>query len=215
MSGPANPFRQARFVLSAPDLRHLPPDEGAEIAFAGRSNAGKSSALNAICDQTGLARTSKTPGRTQQFVVFELDASRRLVDLPGYGYAKVPEAMRAHWRQTIDAYLRTRASLRGVVLIIDIRHPLKEFDRSMLDYCRDIGLRCHALLSKADKLSRNQGASALAAVRRECKAQGWPATVQSFSALGKTGLDEARMTLGALLDGAPAGMLDAPGDAAH
>jgi GTP-binding protein len=212
VSGPANPFRQARFVLSAPDLRHLPADAGAEIAFAGRSNAGKSSALNAICDQTGLARTSKTPGRTQQFVVFELDAAHRLVDLPGYGYAKVPEAMREHWRATIDAYLRQRQSLRGIVLIVDCRHPLKDFDRGMLGYCRDIGLRCHVLLSKADKLSRNQGASVLAAVRRECKAQGWPATVQSFSALAKTGLDEARMTLYALLDAPPGGMLDAAGD---
>src|SRR5262249_41177863 len=99
-----NPFRQAHFVLSAPELRLLPRDAGAEIAFAGRSNAGKSSALNAICDQTGLARTSKTPGRTQQFVIFALDDARRLVDLPGYGYAKVPEALRAHWRKVVDAY---------------------------------------------------------------------------------------------------------------
>jgi len=126
-----NPFRQATFVLSAPELRQLPADDGAEITFAGRSNAGKSSALNAICDQTGLARTSKTPGRTQQFVVFALGEGQRLVDLPGYGYAKVPEPMRAHWRKVIDAYLRERQSLRAVVLIIDCRHPLKEFDRQV------------------------------------------------------------------------------------
>lgn len=208
-----NPFRQAQFVLSAPELRQLPGDDGAEIAFAGRSNAGKSSALNAICDQTGLARTSKTPGRTQQFVVFALDAGRRLIDLPGYGYAKVPEAMRAHWRKVIDAYLGERQSLRGVVLIIDSRHPLKDFDRQMLTYCRDIGLACHVLLTKADKLSHNQGSSALAGVRREFKAQGWSASVQLFSSLAKTGLDEARMTLYALLN-APAGvMLAPPGDA--
>ena len=209
-----NPFRQATFVLSAPELRQLPADDGAEITFAGRSNAGKSSALNAICDQTGLARTSKTPGRTQQFVVFALGEGQRLVDLPGYGYAKVPEPMRAHWRKVIDAYLRERQSLRGVVLIIDCRHPLKEFDRQMLDYCRDIGLACHVLLAKADKLSSNQGSSALAAVRRECKAHGWPATVQLFSAHAGTGLDEARMTLYRLLNAAPAVMLDPAADGA-
>ena len=186
-----NPFRQATFVLSAPELRQLPADDGAEITFAGRSNAGKSSALNAICDQTGLARTSKTPGRTQQFVVFALGAGQRKV---------------------IDAYLRERQSLRAVVLIIDCRHPLKEFDRQMLDYCRDIGLPCHVLLAKADKLSRNQGSSVLAAVRRESKAQGWPATVQLFSAHAGTGLDEARMTLYRLLNAAPGVMLDAPGE---
>ena len=208
-----NPFRQAQFVLSAPELRQLPGDAGAEIAFAGRSNAGKSSALNAICDQTGLARTSKTPGRTQQFVVFALDESRRLIDLPGYGYAKVPEAMRAHWRKVIDAYLRQRQSLRAVVLIIDCRHPLKDFDRQMLTYCRDIGLGCHMLLTKADKLSRSQGTAALAAVQRECKVQGWPASVQLFSALANTGVDEARMTLYALLNAPPAVMLERIGEA--
>ena len=200
-------------MLSAPELRQLPADDGAEIAFAGRSNAGKSSALNAICDQTGLARTSKTPGRTQQFVVFTLDAGQRLIDLPGYGYAKVPEAMRVHWRKVIDAYLRERQSLRGVVLIIDSRHPLKDFDRQMLDYCRDIGLACHMLLTKADKMSRNQGSSTLAAVRRECKAQAWPASAQLFSSLAKSGLDEARMTLYALLNARADGMLDPTGAA--
>jgi len=208
-----NPFRQAQFVLSAPELRQLPDDAGAEIAFAGRSNAGKSSALNAICDQTGLARTSKTPGRTQQFVVFALDGGHRLIDLPGYGYAKVPEAMRAHWRKIIDAYLQQRQSLRAVVLIIDSRHPLKDFDRQMLDYCRGIGLACHMLLTKADKLSRNQASATLAAVHRECKAQGWPASAQLFSSLAKSGLDEARMTLYALLNAPPGVMLDGAGEA--
>lgn len=194
-----NPFRAARFVLSAPDVRRLPPDSGAEIAFAGRSNAGKSSALNVICDQTGLARTSKTPGRTQLLNVFALDDARRLVDLPGYGYAKVPEAMRDKWRLVIDDYLRERQSLRAVVLIIDSRHPLKDFDRQMLAYCRDIGLACHVLLTKSDKLSRSEAARTLAAVRAECAAQGWPATAQLFSALAKTGLDEARAALWGLL----------------
>jgi len=196
-----NPFRTAHFALSAAEARQLPSDEGAEVAFAGRSNAGKSSALNAICDQAGLARTSKTPGRTQLLNVFALDEARRLIDLPGYGYAKVPEAMRDKWRLVIDTYLRERESLRGVVLIIDVRHPLKEFDRQMLDYCRDIELACHVLLSKADKLGRGEAARTLAAVRKECVANKWPATAQLFSAMAKTGLDEARARVMDLLVG--------------
>ena len=195
----ANPFRSAHFVLSAAKPSQLPADSGAEIAFAGRSNAGKSSALNAICDQTGLARTSKTPGRTQLLNVFALDDARRLVDLPGYGYAKVPEQMRESWRATIDAYLRGRESLRGIVLIMDSRHPLKEFDRQLLQFCHDIGLACHVLLTKADKLSRSEGLRVLAGVRKECVAQSWGATAQLFSVLAKTGLDEARATLYGLL----------------
>ena len=195
----ANPFRHATFLLSAPEPRQLPADAGAEIAFAGRSNAGKSSALNAICDQSGLARTSKTPGRTQLLNVFALDEARRLVDLPGYGYAKVPEAIRERWARAIDAYLRERESLCGVVLIMDSRHPLKDFDQQMLTFCRDIDLACHVLLTKADKLGRGEAGRALAMVRKECAAQGWPATAQLFSSLAKTGLDEARAKLMALL----------------
>ena len=195
----ANPFRATKFLTSAPDPRRLPPDTGAEVAFAGRSNAGKSSALNAICDQTGLARTSKTPGRTQLLNVFVLDDDRRLIDLPGYGYAKVPEAVREKWRLAIDAYLRERKSLRGVVLIMDARHPLKDFDRQMLGYCAEVGLPCHVLLTKADKLSRSEGARTLAAVRADCRNAGWSATTQLFSAPAKTGLDEARAAILALL----------------
>lgn len=194
-----NPFRTAQFVTSAAELRQLPPDAGAEIAFAGRSNAGKSSALNAICDQTALARTSKTPGRTQLLNVFALDPARRLVDLPGYGYAKVPEAMRERWRGLIDKYLRERDSLRAVVLIMDCRHPLKEFDRQMLAYCRDIGLACHCLLTKADKLARGEAARTLALARKEIAALDSDATAQLFSAPAKTGLDEARGVLWNLL----------------
>lgn len=197
---PTNLFRGAHFVLSAPEPRHLPADTGAEIAFAGRSNAGKSSALNALCEQTGLARTSKTPGRTQALVVFELAPERRLIDLPGYGYAKVPEAMREHWRKAIDRYLRERQSLRGVVLIVDSRHPLKEFDQLMLGYCRDVGLPCHMLLSKADKLGRGEAARTLAQVRKAVAADGFDATAQLFSALAKQGLDEARGVLAAMLE---------------
>jgi GTP-binding protein len=196
----SNPFRAARFATSASDPRRLPPDTGAEVAFAGRSNAGKSSALNAICDQSGLARTSKTPGRTQLLNVFALDEVRRLIDLPGYGYAKVPEAVREKWRQAIDAYLRERESLRGIVLIMDSRHPLKDFDRQMLGYCAEIELACHVLLTKSDKLSRSEGMRTLAAVRAECKSAGWHATVPLFSAQAKTGLEEARAAIAALLD---------------
>jgi GTP-binding protein len=195
----SNPFRAAQFATSAPDPRRLPPDTGAEVAFAGRSNAGKSSALNAICDQSGLARTSKTPGRTQLLNVFVLDESRRLIDLPGYGYAKVPEAMREKWRAAIDAYMRERESLRGVVLIMDARHPLKDFDRQMLGYCAEVELSCHILLTKSDKLSRSEGMRTLAAVRKECATQGWKAAAQLFSAQAKTGLDEARAAISALL----------------
>jgi GTP-binding protein len=198
---PANPFQTARFQLSASQLRQLPQDVGSEVAFAGRSNAGKSSALNAICAQHGLARTSKTPGRTQLLNVFTLDDGRRLVDLPGYGYAKVPEDMRDHWRKLIDSYLRDRASLRGVVLIMDSRHPLKEFDRQMLTYCTGIQRPCLVLLTKADKLSRSEGAKTLAVVRKECAAQGWTSRIQLFSAQAKTGLDEARTSLDDLLAG--------------
>jgi len=128
-----------------------------------------------------------------------LDDGRRLVDLPGYGYAKVPAAMRERWRRTIDEYLRTRRSLRGVVLIMDGRHPLKDFDRQMLAYCAGVGRACHILLTKADKLTRSESARALALVRRECAVQGWPATAQVFSAPEKTGMDEARTALGSLL----------------
>ncbi|MBL8300387.1 MAG: YihA family ribosome biogenesis GTP-binding protein [Rhodanobacteraceae bacterium] len=198
-------FRRARFRLAAHELRQLPADQGAEVAFAGRSNAGKSSALNRICDQVGLARTSKTPGRTQQLVVFELEGDRRLIDLPGYGYAKVPTALRDHWRELIDAYLRGRQSLRGVVLIMDSRHPLKDFDRLMLQYCRDIDLPCHVLMTKVDKLSRGEAARTLLATRREMATLCPGATIQAFSALDKVGIDEARAAISVWLGREAAG----------
>ena len=187
-----NPFRSAAFLTSAAEPRQMPADSGAEIAFAGRSNAGKSSALNAICDQSGLARTSKTPGRTQLLNVFALADGGRLVDLPGYGYAKVPEAMRAHWRGMIDRYLRERASLRGFVLVMDARHPLKDFDRHMLEFAAASGRECHCLLTKSDKLSRGEAARTLQAVRKELATLAPGATAQLFSSLAKIGLDEAR-----------------------
>jgi GTP-binding protein len=196
----SNPLNGAQFVLAAHRISQLPADRGAEVAFAGRSNAGKSSALNALTGHKGLARTSKTPGRTQQMVAFALPPlaqdvgeplEARLIDLPGYGYAKVPEELREHWKQEIDAYLHQRRSLRGVVLIADIRHPLKEFDRMMLDFCFQTGLPCHLLLTKADKLSRNQATQALAAVRKGF-GDGVQASAQVFSSTGGTGLEQAR-----------------------
>lgn len=187
-----NPFRNAAYLISAHRLDQLPPDTGAEIAFAGRYNAGKSSALNTICDQQRLARTSKTPGRTQQLVVFPFAPDRRLIDLPGYGYAKVPGSMRDHWRGLIDSYLRTRQSLRGIVLIMDVRHPLREFDLQLLDYAAATDRPCHCLLTKADKLSRNEGAKTLASVRKSLSEIPGQMSVQLFSSLQKSGVDEAR-----------------------
>lgn len=188
----SNPLQIARFVLAAHELSQLPPDCGVEVAFCGRSNAGKSSALNTLTGRKALARTSRTPGRTQQIVVFALDEDTRLMDLPGYGYAKVPASLREHWRHVIDGYLRQRASLRGVVLIADVRHPLKEFDRQMLAFCTASDLACHVLLTKADKLSRTQAASALHSARGLCAEEGWQATLQMFSSHTKAGADEAR-----------------------
>ncbi|MBT2117427.1 ribosome biogenesis GTP-binding protein YihA/YsxC [Dyella sp. LX-66] len=205
-----NPLQGARFVLAAHRIDQLPMDNGAEVAFAGRSNAGKSSALNKLTGHHGLARTSKTPGRTQQMVAFALPPlaqgegaaplDARLIDLPGYGYAKVPEPLREHWKREIDAYLHRRQSLRGVVLIVDIRHPLKEFDRMMLAFCQDTALPCHVLLTKADKLSRNQAAQALAAMRKQFEAEGLQAaTAQVFSSSEGTGVDEGRAAVMELL----------------
>ncbi len=190
-----NYYHRAQFLLSAQELSHLPPDSGIEVAFAGRSNAGKSSALNAITTQRSLARTSKTPGRTQLINLFTLDPERRLVDLPGYGYAKVPEAIKRRWQRTLEAYLQERQCLRGLILLVDVRHPLKEFDTQMLDWCHQAGMAVHVLLTKADKLKRGAASNTLQAVRKELKASYPGATVQLFSALKGTGVEEARVRL--------------------
>ena len=195
-------FSNAQFLLAAHDGRQLPPDEGAEIAFAGRSNAGKSSALNALANRNALARTSRTPGRTQQLVVFDLGNGCRLVDLPGYGFAKAPRDLRQHWQDVIERYLRERQSLRALVLIMDIRHPLKDVDRQLLGFCAEMGLPCLVLLTKADKLSRNQAQAALAKTRRDIDAAGWQADLQLFSATKKTGVEQAREAVAALLGAA-------------
>lgn len=199
MVAPDNPLHGAAFVLAAHRPDQLPPDTGAEIAFAGRSNAGKSSALNALVGHTALARTSKTPGRTQQLVVFALPDRRRMVDLPGYGYAKVPPALRDHWRHAIDHYLRNRQSLHGLVLIADIRHALTAFDRQMLAFCTDIEQPCLVLLSKADKLSRAQARTRQREVDAEISKAHWRAQTIAFSAPAGTGLAEARTAVAGLL----------------
>lgn len=186
MDASRKPYISAHYVISAHRLDQLPADSGYEVAFAGRSNAGKSSAINALTGQKSLARTSKTPGRTQQIVIFELDPERRIADLPGYGFARVPEKLKAHWRQVMQRYFEERASLRGVILVMDVRHPLKPFDRQMLEWCSASGVPCHVLLTKADKLKRGPAQATLHAVRRELPPG---ATVQVFSARSGDGLD--------------------------
>lgn len=190
---PVNPLAHARYVASAHDLTQLPAGAGPEVAFAGRSNAGKSSAINALVGHNRLAFVSKTPGRTQMINFFALPRDRFLVDLPGYGYAKVPEKERARWGEVISRYLMERPNLVGLVAIMDVRHPLTPLDRQLLDWFLPGGRPVHILLTKADKLSRQQAAKQLAAVRREL-GRG-PMTVQLFSSLSRTGLDEAAATI--------------------
>jgi GTP-binding protein len=191
-----NPYyRRARFLTSAARLDQVPPDAGMEVAFAGRSNSGKSSALNTLCQQKSLARTSKTPGRTQLLNFFELDGMRRLVDLPGYGYAKVAQATKRRWQGSLEAYLTERRCLRGLLLLMDCRHPMKEFDCKMLEWNAQHGLPAHILLTKADKLKRGAAANALRQVRRELGALAGQASVQLFSALKHLGIDEAHAVL--------------------
>lgn len=185
-------LNRATFLRSSPTHHGLPADQGAEVAFAGRSNAGKSSALNALTGHSSLARVSKTPGRTQHLVVFEIEPSKRLIDLPGYGYAKVPPALRAAWGVAMEDYFHERQSLRGLVLCMDVRHPLTDFDKMMLDFCAARTLDCHILLTKSDKLSRGAAGNTLQAVRKSLSETGGEVTVQNFSATAGTGLDEAR-----------------------
>jgi GTP-binding protein len=190
-----NRYQCTTFHLGSPNLRQAPPDIGLEVAFAGRSNSGKSSALNVIASQKSLARTGKTPGRTQHINFFRVDDQRRLVDLPGYGYAKVPREVKERWQHAIEHYLETRHSLRGVILLMDIRHPLRDFDRQVLAWCHAAELPLHVLLTKADKLKRGPARTVLAAVRKEIAELHASATVQLFSALIPTGADEARRIL--------------------
>ena len=187
----------AAFIKSANAPSQFVADDGAEVAFAGRSNAGKSSAINVIVNRRQFARTSKTPGRTQLVNFFLLREGARIVDLPGYGFAKVSEKMRAHWADLMADYFESRASLRGMFLIVDIRRRLTDFDHQMLAFADSVGLPVHVLLTKADKLKRGQAATALLEVRR---ALGHMATVQLFSALSRDGEEAAREQLEAFLD---------------
>lgn len=187
-------FNNARFMFSVARLQQAPPDVGAEVAFAGRSNAGKSSAMNAITNNKKLARTSKTPGRTQLLNYFSLDPqqSRRLVDLPGYGYAQVPQAVKRQWQALLSNYLETRESLAGLVLVMDVRHPLRDFDRQMLNWAAEDDLAVHVLLTKADKLKRGKATSTLLEVRKQLAGLHANASVQLFSATARQGLDEVQ-----------------------
>jgi len=187
-------YNAAHFLVSASKLNQCPADEGAEVAFAGRSNAGKSSAINALTQQTQLARTSKTPGRTQLINFFDLNIEgMRLVDLPGYGYAKVPIALKQHWQKHLDAYLQHRQCLRGIVLVMDIRHPMKEFDQMMVEWCESTRIPLHVLLTKSDKLKRGPAQSTLLQLRKQLTERlGELVTVQTFSALKRSGVDQLR-----------------------
>ena len=184
-------LNQAKFVIAAHKVSQWVNDEGLEVAFAGRSNSGKSSALNSITGRRGLARTSKTPGRTQQIVFFELDAETRLVDLPGYGYAKVPEKVRLHWSRVMEQYFFTRKSLVGLILTMDIRHPLKELDQQFIYWCSQSAVNIHILLTKADKISKSKRSVALRKVKRQLEDLDH-VTFQAYSSRTGIGLDQAK-----------------------
>ncbi len=188
-------YHQAKFVNSAPRLKDAPPDQGMEIAFAGRSNAGKSSAINTLVQQNALARVSKTPGRTQLLNFFEIDAQRKLVDLPGYGYAKVPEAIKKDWQQMMESYLKNRKALCGIVLVMDIRHPLTDFDWQLIEWCEHAKLPLHILLTKADKLNFGAAKNTLLQVQRDLSRVEIVVTLQLFSALNKIGIDDVHQIL--------------------
>lgn len=188
-------YQQAQYLKSAAELNQLPPDEGKEIAFIGRSNAGKSSALNAITGIKGLARTSKIPGRTQMINFFTLDHQHRLVDLPGYGYAKVPRTVKERWEQNINEYLQTRVSLVGLVVVMDIRHPLKEGDQHLINWAVACSVPIHILLTKTDKLKPAAGRKVRKKVQDALGRYGGDIRVQLFSSIVCSGVDEARNIL--------------------
>ena len=185
---------QPTFIKGAYTLQQLPEDTGIEVAFAGRSNVGKSTILNTLAGVKSLARTSKTPGRTQEINFFDLGNDRRLVDLPGYGYAKVSEAKQRHWAETLGEYLLTRNSLAGLILLMDIRHPLKEYDRNMVHWCTHAERPVYVILNKADKLSRGKAGATLLEIKQ--KLAEFPIEgIQLFSSLNRTGVDEALQLL--------------------
>ncbi|MDH5231887.1 MAG: ribosome biogenesis GTP-binding protein YihA/YsxC [Gammaproteobacteria bacterium] len=184
-------YQKARFTLAAASDKQFPLDEGYEVAFAGRSNAGKSSVINVITSQKSLARTSKTPGRTQQIIFFDLDEQRRFVDFPGYGYAKVGVSVKDQWRKLIQNYFDKRRCLRGLILVMDIRHPLKDVDWQMLEWCMTTNTPVVVLLNKSDKLAHGAAKNSLLKIQAEIKEAGvGNFTIQLFSALKKTGAEQ-------------------------
>ncbi|HEY3588977.1 MAG TPA: ribosome biogenesis GTP-binding protein YihA/YsxC [Buttiauxella sp.] len=188
-------YQLTHFVLSAPDIRHLPSDTGIEVAFAGRSNAGKSSALNTLTNQKALARTSKTPGRTQLINLFEVAEGKRLVDLPGYGYAEVPEEVKLKWQRALGEYLQKRNSLKGLVVLMDIRHPLKDLDQQMIHWAVASNIPVMLLLTKADKLASGARKAQLNMVREAAVDFNGDVQVEVFSSLKKIGVDILRHKL--------------------
>lgn len=182
---------KAKFTISAPDIRRLPEDSGIEVAFAGRSNAGKSSALNTLTNQKGLARVSKTPGRTQLINIFEVAENKRLVDLPGYGFAKVPLEMKKKWQKALGEYLEKRECLQGLVILMDIRHPLKDLDRDLIEWAADSNLSILVLLTKSDKLSQGKASAEVLSVKKKLASLNADIKVQAFSSLKRTGADQA------------------------
>lgn len=188
-------YTKAKFFTSAPDIRHLKDDSGIEVAFAGRSNAGKSSALNTLTRQKNLARTSKTPGRTQLINVFNLEEDRRLVDLPGYGFAQVPLAMKNKWQQALGEYLQKRKSLKGLVVLMDIRHPFKNLDQDLIHWAVDSNIPVLALLTKSDKLKSGKRKAQLLMAQEAALAFMGDVTVNTFSSLNRQGLPELEKVL--------------------
>ena len=193
-------YKRLRFLISAAAKKQFPENDTIEIAFAGRSNAGKSSAINTIADNKTIARTSKTPGRTQLINFFSLDERRLLVDLPGYGFAKVPPRVKKQWLELMESYLADRPNIVGLVIIMDIRHPLKEFDWKMLEWCAHYNIKAHVLLTKADKLKKGPATATVLQVQKMIKEEGLEASVQLFSALKKVGVDKAHQVLDNWLD---------------
>ena len=184
-----NFYRQAKFLLSCPSLKGCPIDIGYEVIFAGRSNAGKSSAINTLTEQKKLAKVSRTPGRTQHLVFFDLGDDRRLVDLPGYGYAKVPDSVKQDWHQNMSEYFDNRQCIKAAILVMDCRHPFKPFDQMMLDWCVNSKVPIHILLTKSDKLKRGAASAAKLSALKVVK--NLPSvSVQLFSSLKKVGVSE-------------------------
>ena len=198
-----NLYQQTTFIIGTPDSRRVPADEGIEVAFAGRSNAGKSSALNVLTEQKSLARISKAPGRTREINFFAVREAVRLVDLPGYGYAKVSKSMKGEWQRNIARYLETRQSLCGVVLLMDVRHPLKQYDQQVLSWCYSAELQTHVLLTKADKLKRGPAQAALLQTRKALERLHPEASSQLFSAHTRAGNEQLQQVLNHWLGLAP------------